>query len=381
MSGEAIFSREEFAGRLAALQEAMAERDLDLVILDQGEALFHLTGYAVSRTRYRACLVPRQGEPVYVLRSLDLGHCKEQIWFEQALGFADWEDPLEAVAGVIREQDWDRGRIGLDHDSTELTVKDCRRYENLLPGVAFVDIMGLLPKLRACKSAEELVYLRKSAAVADSAMAAVVAQAATGGSARDAARTAADVYYKEGADNGFVGPVTAVRGTDAAFLHPRLTDDPLAEGDILHTELIPRVHGYCARIMRPTVIGTPTAEQEETARHLIAIQDRQIAAMRPGVPAAEVDGVLREGFKAAGLASDLDNITGYTVGLYMPWTPRTSDFTGIFLPDADWPLEPGMTFHMYAAAAGLGFSETVLVTEEGPERLTRTERRLFKTAG
>ena len=34
---------------------------------------------------------------------------------------------------------------------------------------------------------------------------------------------------------------------------------------------------------------------------------------------------------------------------------------------------------MYASAdAGVAFSETVLVTDGGPERLTRTERRLFR---
>jgi hypothetical protein len=34
-------------------------------------------------------------------------------------------------------------------------------------------------------------------------------------------------------------------------------------------------------------------------------------------------------------------------------------------------------FHVYASAKGLAFSETVLVTESGPERLTRSARRLF----
>ena len=36
-----------------------------------------------------------------------------------------------------------------------------------------------------------------------------------------------------------------------------------------------------------------------------------------------------------------------------------------------------MVFHMYLGASGMTFSETVLVTESGAERLTRLERRLF----
>jgi Xaa-Pro dipeptidase len=38
-----------------------------------------------------------------------------------------------------------------------------------------------------------------------------------------------------------------------------------------------------------------------------------------------------------------------------------------------------MIFHMYTSAvAGIAFSETVLITDEGPECLTRTKRKLFR---
>jgi Xaa-Pro dipeptidase len=36
-----------------------------------------------------------------------------------------------------------------------------------------------------------------------------------------------------------------------------------------------------------------------------------------------------------------------------------------------------MVFHMYASAAGASFSETVLIGEHGPERLTHLPRRLI----
>jgi Xaa-Pro dipeptidase len=36
-----------------------------------------------------------------------------------------------------------------------------------------------------------------------------------------------------------------------------------------------------------------------------------------------------------------------------------------------------MVFHMYTGARGMAFSETVLVTDAGAERLTRLERCLF----
>ena len=115
------------------------------------------------------------------------------------------------------------------------------------------------------------------------------------------------------------------------------------------------------------------------AETLISLQDSQIAALRPGAVAADVDRIVREGVVAAGLRTSYDNITGYTLGFYPTSTQHISDFTHIFTPKADWVLQKGMTLHMYASAAGLALSESVLVTDEGVERLTKSERKLFAT--
>jgi len=102
--------------------------------------------------------------------------------------------------------------------------------------------------------------------------------------------------------------------------------------------------------------------------------------MRPGAVAREVDAILRDGVLRVGLRDSYDNITGYTLGLYAAAGPRTSDFTRIFHPAADWAIEPGMVFHMYASAGGASLSETVLVTENGPELLTALPRGVLTNA-
>jgi Xaa-Pro dipeptidase len=99
--------------------------------------------------------------------------------------------------------------------------------------------------------------------------------------------------------------------------------------------------------------------------------------MRPGANAADLDAMVRKPILEAGLRREYVNVTGYTLGHYPISTPRSSDFTRVFLPNADWQLEQGMVFHMYVSAAGIAFSETVLVTETGIELLTRAPRQLF----
>jgi Xaa-Pro aminopeptidase len=148
----------------------------------------------------------------------------------------------------------------------------------------------------------------------------------------------------------------------------------------VHLEIVPRVGGYSARVMRCAAVGTPPAELMRAAERLVALQERQIAALKPGAVAEEVDAILRDGLVNSGLRASVDNITGYTLGYYSHATPRTSDFTRIFCPGQRWRVEPNMVFHMYVSAGGASFSETVLITESGPERLTKLPRSLIVNA-
>jgi Xaa-Pro aminopeptidase len=137
------------------------------------------------------------------------------------------------------------------------------------------------------------------------------------------------------------------------------------------------VAGYSARLMRCAVVGGARPELECAFAALVELQDRQIAAMRPGALAGDVDAILRDGILSSRLRESFDNISGYTLGFYAAAGPRTSDFTRIFHPGAGWRIEPGMVLHMYASAAGASISETVHVQSDGPRRLTQTPRRLF----
>ena len=367
------FPREEYEERLGRLRAVMAGRRLDAVIVDTCEMLDYFTGFAVSENRYRAAVIRPEGNPVMVVRRLDEQPFLNAAWFEDRRAFADVEDPVAVVAAVVG----DAGRVGLDMHSYCMTVKRFGHLRALLPGTELVDLSDLLMPMRLRKSDAEIEVMRAAASIADEAMRRAIAAAVPGASSRRAASVASGAFVELGADFGRTGPITVGRGWN--FMHGKLSDEPLLEGDVLHMELVPKVRGYCARLMRPAVMGEPSPELAGAAAALVELQDRQIAAMVPGAEAWAVDAIMREGAIRAGLRRDYVNNTGYTLGYYFEQAPRTSDFTRLFTADADWRLEAGMTFHMYASAeAGVAFSETVLVTDRGPERLAKTERRLFR---
>jgi Xaa-Pro aminopeptidase len=369
------FSREEYARRLAAVRAAMHERGVELALLDEAEHLSYVTGFDRSATRYQLCAVPLDGDPVVLLRSLDEAGFLERSWVRDYVVFADWEEPVEVLARTLRDRGWARRPIGLELDSNYLTVRRWQAITSALPEATFVDFSEVLRTIRLRKAPEEIEYLRQAARIADQAIAAAVAAAGEGRNEREAAIAASRTFLERGADHARAGIITS--GHRSGSLHGGLGSRRLVRGDILHLELVPQVHGYSARIMRPTVIGEPSPAQASAAHLLVEIQDRQLAAMKPGAVAADVDRICRDGVLAAKLRDRYDNATGYTLGYYAPWSLRTSDFTRLFIPTAGWALEPGMVFHMYVSAMGLAFSETVLVTDAGAERLTKSERTLF----
>lgn len=365
----------EFERRHAAARRHMQENGLDALIADQTEALFYFSGFDLSEIIYRCCVIPREGESFVVVRGADVDAFEEHSFAGRAYGFPDWDDPLAALAGRMKEHGLAAGRIGMDFNSYCLTPRRLAQLQALLPGCAFVDIGDFFLELRARKVEAEIALMAKAADIADRGLAAACAALGPGRTQREGIAAASAEYVLAGSDTGRVGFVTAGRG--GAFFHKPIGETPLERHDIVHFEFAPRVKGYCARMMRSVIVGEATAAQRETAAKLVELQDRQIAAMLPGTPACDVDALLREPVLALGLRKRYDNATGYALG-HVPWaSPRTSDLHRRITPAARWRLEPGMVFHMLVTGNGIAFSESVHVREAGPRRLGRSARRLF----
>ncbi|GGF54671.1 Xaa-Pro aminopeptidase [Azorhizobium oxalatiphilum] len=367
------FPLEEYQQRVATLRHRMAEAGADLLVIDEFEHLAYYTGHIPTAAMYQCCLMPADGEPVMIVRSLDGPMLEEMSWTTEHVLFDDSEDPIAVVAAQIRARGWADLRIAVETDSHIMLPSRLAQLKRLLGRRELVDFGGHMWELRLRKSPRELDYLRKCSEICDLATLAGAEASRVGVPEREVAAAITGAALRAGADNTRL--VLMQSGPRSSTLHGGLTGRSLAIGDIVHIEMVPHYRGYTARSMRPVSVGAPSARQLDVARQLVAFQDEQFAAMIPGAHAAEVDRILRDQVLKAGLRESYTNITGYTLGLVT--IPRTSDFTRVFLPNSDWVLEENMVFHMYGWAEGMAFSETVVVTPAGGERLTRLDRRIF----
>lgn len=372
---EIIFTPEEYHQRVEIVRAFMRQKNIELLIVDQAEFLYYLTGFGISENLYRACLLTLQDAPVMIFRAMDAYTFQENSWVTDTVTFSDWQDPVDILIDTIMQRGWTRLNVGMDFDSYNMTVKRFNRLQNRFPEQSFRDFSGVLELLRECKTEQEIRYLSDASKACDLALSSAVSEVREGKTGRDVASVVHQVFMRNGVDSNRCGIITLGEGN--SFLHGNLYNHPLVSGDILHTELVAFKHGYSARLMRPIVIGKASPQHKALAEQLITIQDNQFAAMKPGVVAKDIDSLARDAVIASGLRKDYAGITGYALGYYPRFSPRTSDFSRVFLPNAEWRLKPGMVFHMYIYAQGLAFSETIAITEQGHQRLTQAPRQLF----
>jgi Xaa-Pro dipeptidase len=369
------FAREEYLARVERLRAGLVAQGLDALVAFMPETVTWSTGFFTrGYSSYQFAIIPVAGDPVLFCRDVEEYYLDATCVFPGRAMWTDSDDRDAVAADAIRTTLGPKARVGIEMGAWPLSAGRFAALQARLPEFGFVDCTALTTGLRFVKSPSEIAYQRAAARAAEAGMAAGIEAAVAGTSERDMAAAICAAMIRAGSD--LPGPGVLSSGERAFHLHGGYSDRVLEWGDIVQLEVTPNVRHYHARFMRPMKVGVATDEEQRTVETLIAIQDRAIATVAPGVAATVPDGIYRQGVLGAGLRETYTNKTFYSVGLLLQPSggePLEAE------PKAIWRFEPGMVFHTYVLAHGFGMSETIAVTETGCERLTTFPRRLFVT--
>ena len=178
-----------------------------------------------------------------------------------------------------------RARIGLDFGSYCMPLGAVRAAEGGAAAGEFVDLGPVVWELRLIKSRAEIAPAasRRWDRRRDHA------RGRPDGVPAEQSRSARPPRWRSRRMSssapipGPPGPISAGRGWD--FLHAHLEDTPLGEGDVVHVELTPRSAATAPASCAAPCIGSASRSRREPPQTLAEIQERQIAAMRPGARA------------------------------------------------------------------------------------------------
>lgn len=351
--------------RIAKVQEAMAEAGIDLLALSPSANMLYLSGfYDEAGERLLLLLVPRTGRPIFLV---------PELYAEQVRG-----GPLPAELQIWKDGTGPEGllervlqpfRKGVAHvliDDT-MAARFLLMLEATLPQAQFSLASQVMAQLRMEKGPEEIRLMAEAGAIVDRAFEEVVGLRISGLTELALAKTLEEAMEAGGAEKVAFETLVA-SGPNSALPHYRAGGRRIEPGDVVILDFGCRVRGYCSDITRTVVVGDPPEEEFERVYKVVReAQERAVQAVRPGVPAGEVDRAAREKIAAAGYGERFIHRTGHGIGLEVHEEPYIAPGNGL-------PLREGMVFSVepgiyLPGRFGVRIEDIVVVTDSGSKRL------------
>lgn len=374
---ELPFSLPEYEERLKKTQEGLAERGIDAVLISVPENIYYLTGFTTTGYyMYQTLIVPVEGEPLFVTYLEEKINVLRRSWMDRYRTYSVVDDPVDVTVRAIEEMGLTDKTLGIEEGAYFFPIATYKKLVGLLPRARWVDGGGLVEKARLIKSDAEIGYIRQAARAAQAGMKAAIEAIAPGKTEND---IAAEVYRATlQAGSEYPGsPPYVVSGERSGLPHGTWEGRVLRPGDILFLEHSGCVKRYSAAMMRNCFLGKPPDVVRRYAEIVLEGLGKAIDTIRPGVTSGEVDAACRQTILGAGF-NDYTHETGYSIGVAYPPGWNESHIMNLH-PGDPTVLEPNMVFHLvpsliiHEIQGHVGFSDTVVVTEDGCEVLTDTE--------
>jgi Xaa-Pro dipeptidase len=236
-----------------------------------------------------------------------------------------------------------------------------------------------LPELRMAKDEAEIASMRRAAEIAERAMQRLLDNGAIR-PGRTELEVAADLQIamlREGGQREAFPPIV-VAGPNSASPHVSPSQRPLAEGDLVIVDWGTTYEGYRSDITRTCVLGAPTPEMVQIHDAVLAANQSGRLAVRPRIPAQEVDRAARRAITLAGYGEYFIHRTGHGLGLETHEPPYIVEGNlDLLKPGMTFTVEPGIYL---PGVGGVRIEDDVVVTEEGSETLTTLPRELLSLA-
>jgi Xaa-Pro dipeptidase len=370
------FSPEEYIRRYDLLQRSMAALDLDALLVRGPENITYVIGYETpGYYKYHCVVVPRLGEPVFLVRDFEWLNTPEFSWCGKIAKVYDWDHPPTVTANVLKQLGLGTNRrIGVEKQGFFYTVDEHETLFREMPTNSFEDASKILWDARMIKSDEEINMMRRSAAIVDKAMLSGF-EASVPGASGDQINSVVNATLL--ADGGeYMGlPPFVLAGERSCLPHQTGGSNKLSPNDLMYFEISASQRRYSAALMRTIFLGSPKDEWRRAAQACIDALNVALDVIKPGVTPHEADTAARGVTTKAGFGEYHRNRLGYSIGLNYPPDWGEGEIISLRL-DEHRPLRAGMTFHMPLLCLkyreyGIGFSECIAVTENGCERMSK----------
>lgn len=377
-----------FDARLTRLRNLLSEKQLKHFIVFNPTHIYYLTGFTHLATERPFALIVQESDISFFAPELEKLHLEEEAPAAKIGTYFDYPDtthPMKHFAAFLKEDL--RISTGLAAEAPGSSGRwgyQGPKLEEVL-GFGVKVLPDLITDMRLVKDNDELACIRQSAKWANLAHQLLQDKTIVGAcesevsiaASLEATMTMAKALGLAHEPTGYPGLTAEAEyrgqiGTYSAIPHALNRFTVFHRGDTLVTGAAANVAGYYSELERTMFMGSPSAKQRKYFGIMVKAQDAAFEAAAPGKPCSLVDKATRVVFKDAGVSHLVQHHTGHAIGLEAHEKPFLDQgMEAIMQPGMVFTVEPGIYDR---AVGGFRHSDTIIITEEGIDRITTYPR-------
>lgn len=350
--------------RLEAVRSLMAEKALDAIVVTKYVNLHYFSGFRGDDTT----LVIGRDEAMLIT---------DNRYTEQAGQQAPLFEIVEQKEGLLQKTAECVKKIGarkVGFEGNALIYRDFVTLTDLLEGIDFTTALEL-DALRQVKDAEEIRYIRKACEIADIGFQDILTYVRPGMTEVQVAAHLENCMRENGSEGPSFTTIMA-SGIRGVLPHGIATDKVIGEGEFLTMDYGAIYAGYDSDITRTICVGHADEKQRRIYHAVLESQKLALELIKPGVSGKSVHIAVQDNLAKYDLKQYFGHGLGHSLGLEIHEEPRMS-------PKKDYILqenmlitdEPGVYIPEWG---GLRIEDTVLVTKNGCEPLTKSNKELIE---
>ncbi|HHY32244.1 MAG TPA: aminopeptidase P family protein [Firmicutes bacterium] len=375
-------TRPFYLRKIARCRQELADRCLDGLFILNHLSIWYLTGlfHFPTERPIGVFIGTEEDSPRFFIPKLEEDQIRE-IWdsnIETYFEYPGVVDPLAWMCGRLADLGYGNKRLAYEGN---IPVGYKEALCAALPGVDWREAGDIIAGMRLVKDEEEIQLIRKAALYSDFMVEEGVRVVKERGLVseieilEEVVRRTVDrmldeldpIVYVSGIAGGLV-----CSGERSAFPHGLPSKRRIKRGENLILSFGCIVGGYNAESERTVFVGSPSAEQRRMYEAVREAQETGTMALKPGRPCKDANKVCLDVLRRAGLWEYVKHRQGHGIGISNHEAPWIEDGDGTILrPGMVVSSEPGI---YVPGGGGYRVSDTVLITEAGPERLTSYPR-------
>ena len=234
---------------------------------------------------------------------------------------------------------------------------------------------NVILKCREIKTAEEIEYISKAAAIADEAFSRTLEYLQVGMSEREIAAFLEYQMKLLGSENPSFDTIVA-SGYRSSMPHGVASDKKVQRGELITFDFGATYHGYASDMTRTLFLGRDIpAEMERVYMAVLRAQELALTKIEVGMKMCDIDSIARESLKAEGLGENFTHGLGHALGLEIHEPPYVNSAS-------ESMVEEGMVFTIEPGAYlenqfGVRIEDDVAILKEGIKILNKTSKKLI----